>query len=309
MASIEPATVLEESFRHSGWAADRKRIWESLGRCHERSIVAFANCGSGASVEVLVEPGQDVDFRLRGTCCHHRLCKPCSTARAAVIAGNLQSYIAESGRVEMSFLTLTLKVNSLSLREQLDRIYKCFGDLRRRKSWLSHVKGGAAFLEVKLGKNSGGWHVHLHIIIESDYWSQADISHEWYAVTGDSYITDISRLDDDGQKVRYAAKYGAKALDHSVIAIPDKLDEAVCSLKGRRVCFTFGTWRGLKLEERPTDDRCWKPLCRLDVLIQRAHGGEGTAHMILSYLRHEPTIPWCEPPPDDVIDPAQLNLL
>jgi hypothetical protein len=185
----------------------------------------------------------------------------------------------------MSFLTLTLKVNSLSLSKQLDRLYRSFAALRRRKSWLAHVAGGAAFVEVKIGANSGGWHAHLHIIIESTFWDQKAIAQEWYAVTGDSHIVDISRLDDRGQKVKYAAKYGAKALDRSVLLLPDRLDEAVTALKGRRVCLTFGSWRGLKLEKREPDAAVWRPLCTLDHLVRQAEAGDPTAIRIYNVIR------------------------
>jgi hypothetical protein len=54
---------------------------------------------------------------------------------------------------------------------------------------------------------------------------------------------------------------------------PEKLREAMASLKGRRLCTTLGTWRGIELEETPPDDREWITIASLDTVRRLALEG------------------------------------
>jgi hypothetical protein len=167
------------------------------------------------------------------------------------------------------FLTFTLKCNNRPLLERLNRLYTCFNLLRRREFWRSHVTGGAAFCEVKLGKTPGNWHVHLHCIIAGGWVEQSKLADEWFAVTGDSYIVDIQAIPDPAVRARYVAGYVSKPSSKDVYEIPAALDEMVLALRGRRLCFTFGTWRGTPLKPIAPSSEGWSLLCRLDSLADR----------------------------------------
>jgi hypothetical protein len=64
---------------------------------------------------------------------------------------------------------------------------------------------------------------------------------------------------------------------------PNRLDEAVLALKGKRLCLTFGKWRGLKLTERVDAER-WLNLGSLTEFIDRAEAGDQAAATILRAL-------------------------
>jgi hypothetical protein len=111
------------------------------------------------------------------------------------------------------------------------------------------------------------------VLLEGQWWDTKEISREWLAVTGDSSIVDITRPRVIEDVCRYAVGYCTKTVDAGIWLIPDKLDECVCALRGRRMCLTFGTWRGTPLEPDEPDTRVWVTLGRLDTVLERAADG------------------------------------
>lgn len=175
------------------------------------------------------------------------------------------------------FVTLTRAHSHAPLQAQIDSLYSCFARLRRSKFWQSCVQGGAAFLECKIGKGSGLWHVHLHLIVTGSFIDQKALSQAWLAVTSDSSIVDVRKIDDFGHVSRYVTKYVTKPLDASIYNVPEMLDEFVVAIQGRRLCLTWGTWRKHKLTESPPDDREWTPLCSIWELKRRVAESDRTA--------------------------------
>lgn len=267
--AIEPITSQETTFRHSGWTHRRRLIWQSFFRVRTNGAVMdkFKNCGSGLWLKMNAE---GTDMKLSANCCHNRWCIPCQTARAARISARVEDLIKKE---TTRFMTLTLRHSKTPLIDQIRRLYHSFNLLRRRSFWNDHVTGGSAFLEIKLSDRDGLWHVHLHCLITGTWMPQKELSFEWHAVTGDSSIVDIRPIDTADGRARYVTKYVTKPADQSVFANTDKLDEMVVSLKGRRLCFTFGSWRGEKLDDIPEDDSCWHSVGPLDSI--RREAGEG----------------------------------
>jgi hypothetical protein len=269
---IEPLTFVEAAWRHSGWRHQRLKVWESLNRLHlpNHRLLKYANCGANCYVEIRNKhspnPAQDCDARLRADTCHDRFCVPCGQARAYAISTALAARMAP---LSTRFLTLTLRCNQRPLAERLTRLYTCFALLRRREFWQNHVTGGAAFCEVKLGATPGNWHVHLHCIITGDYVTQSKLADEWLAVTGDSYVVDIRAVPDSAARAAYVCKYVSKPCSKDVYDNPDALDEMVTALRGRRLCLTFGVWRGTPLKPVAPSAEGWTLLCRLDALADR----------------------------------------
>lgn len=167
-------------------------------------------------------------------------------------------------------LTLTLRHSRTLLVDQIKRLYVCFNNLRRRQAWRDHVVGGVAFLELKVSERDDLWHVHLHVLCEGSFWDQREISREWHAVTGDSSIVDVRRVQDGPLAAVYVTKYVTKPADNSVFARREKLDEIICSLRGTKLCLPFGTWRSLKLMEKPKADVAWISVGSISNLQRRA---------------------------------------
>ena len=276
----QPNITLAATFRHSGWQRIRDLIFDSLHRTGQTSTRrrAFAECGMFAYVyQSLDDPHR---FRLGGSSCHDRYCVPCSRDRAYVLAENVLKVLdGQPAR----FATLTLRHSDDTLRAQLDRLYKCFAHLRARKAWKSRVDGGAAFLECKWIEKTKTWHPHLHVIIHGRYFDKNLLKAEWYRVTGDSYITDIRLIDQDAKVAAYVTKYVAKPFDGSFINRPALLDEHISAMHRRRLCLTFGNWRGVQLTQTP-DPGAWLSLGSLENLADQANAGDGVALEALSQI-------------------------
>lgn len=251
-----PALAAETRFRHSGWRVRRRKVWDALNAMlvSDSALERFAECGNSLRLEITAD-GSDV--RVVSSNCRNRWCEACGRDRAATVAANVAALIVDT---DARFVTLTRRAASTPLADQLDSLLECFNRLRERAFWKDNVVGGAAFIECKIGKNSGLWHLHIHMVLETPWLDQKRLSEEWHCVTNDSFIVDVRPIRDAGDNARYVAKYATKPADASVYESQDKLTELMTAFRGRRLCMTFGKWRGKKLAEAEADGRAWKAL-------------------------------------------------
>lgn len=282
--AIIPLQQPEASFRHSHWLRRRLLTWRAIcaAGTPQKRRDRFANCGSAAFVFTSPSTGR---LKIRANYCHDRLCEPCAAAKSRIIADRLAANMRTTDRCK--FITLTLRKSSLPLHETIDRLYRCFAALRRRPEWKARIRGGAAMLEVKRTPKTPTcpWHVHMHIVCDGDFLAQRDLSALWHAVTGDSYIVDVRPIVNPRDMGKYVAKYSAKGCSPNVMEDHQSAVQFILATKGRRVCATFGAWRGIPLNERPDDPGDWQPLMPLAVLISRARGGDPVAAFYLKALR------------------------
>jgi len=187
--------------------------------------------------------------------CRDRLCPSCSRARAARLAGVvsplLQEVHARGGTPK--FLTLTQRSRAGESSERsLYRLNKSFTKFRQRCSWKKKVRSYVAARELTFNRKRGTWHGHLHLVMDADWWDQAEIAKEWEKVTGDSRIVDI-RAAHAGTE-RELLKYMVKAADLP----PAQLRECADSLRGVREVSAGGAWYGKvrpeDLEREPGED-------------------------------------------------------
>ena len=268
------------AFRHSGWAHDRRRVYDSFRRTAQTSnrLADFRDCGKHAFIfQSLDSPDQYV---IGGSTCHDRFCLPCARERSRVIATNVLHQLEKE---QARFMTLTLKSETEPLAALLSKLSTDFAALRRSKLWRNKVTGGVAFIEVKWKQKTQRWHPHLHCLVQGRYIPQRDLSALWLKITATSRIVDIRFASDTRGVTHYVTKYASKPFDHTVIMQPDRLDEAVLALKGKRLCLTFGSWRGLKLTERLDAER-WINLGTLTEFLERAEAGDQSAETILLAL-------------------------
>ncbi len=268
-------------FRHSGWEHNRLLVAQSLARTDQSRSRrdSFSDCGSHAYVmESVDRPGT---YRVAGSACHDRFCLPCAQERSHTIAGNVLDAIR---KVEVRFLTLTVKTDGLSLAESLDKLYEAFSRLRRRRWFTRRVWGGVAFTELTYNHADERWHPHLHCLCTGTYLDKFKLSRLWHEVTGDSYIIDIRRPKNTDHVAYYVTKYASKPFNNTFLNRSNLLDEAIDAMKGRKLSLTWGAWRGLQLTETP-EEGCWEHVAPLNTLCQRAADGDVEALAILKALR------------------------
>ncbi len=274
--SDHPASV----FRHTGWAHHRRKVYDAFQRLDlgiDR-IWNFTQCGKHAYV--VQSPDDPSVYRITGSTCHDRFCLPCANSRSHTIALNVLDRIQDR---ETRFITLTMHSTTEALSPLLDLLLSSFARLRKRRQWAKRVWGGVAFLELKWSDAGDRWNVHLHLLAEGKYYRTGMLSKLWLEITGKSKVVDLALVKNPAIAARYVTQYASKPLHPSVIADPARLDEAILALKGRRLCTTFGTWRGLKLTESPSEN-AWTYVATLEDLISRALDGEPEAVRICNSL-------------------------
>jgi len=280
---IPIASPLESSYRHQAWQIWRSKVIESLVRIAAPTsrLERFRQCGAAAVIEHSKTANK---LRVRAFFCHDRHCEACAAARQKKIVLELTSLMAGK---RCSFITLTLKHNAEPLREQLSRLIRCFRALRIKALWRHQVKGCAYFIELKRSGDGLAWHPHLHIIAECGYIAATDLSSAWRQITGDSFVVHIRRVEDATRDARYVAKYASKALDRSACAEERWLDEAVISLRGRRLMSTCGLWRRHAPEHEDEKSADWERVAGLEQALNAANNGEVWAIGLLAWLRHK----------------------
>lgn len=274
----------EEWFRHYNWKEKRQRVRQALADANStiNARTAFDNCGADCQVEYSEAERR---YRVMACYCHNRHCEPCMKAKSSLITNNLRQILKSRPDARFRFITLTLKHSNAPLRQQIKRLYSCYKSLRRDKAWKASQKGGAATLEIKWKPDSKMWHPHLHIISEGDYLSTYALSSTWKQITGDSHIVDIRLISKDKDVAYYVGKYVTKGTNAEVWDDPAVAAEWVKAVKGVRMCATFGSWRGIKLLDKPKDaPGAWKHIASLSSLVTRANAGEEHALRLLIVL-------------------------
>jgi Replication protein len=288
-----PATKEEETFRHSAWARKRKLVEQTLrvAGTGKNALENFANCGNDAIVQYDPETKK---LRVSANHCKCRHCEPCMRAKGNLLAGNLKDQLDKLPQADIRFVTLTLKHTTTSLEDQLKRLNKCWKNLRASRVWKGSQRGGAAILEIKWSKTDKAgqpspacWHAHLHIITQGTWIAQRELADEWYRITGDSYIVDIKKLEQNKDAAYYVCKYVGKGVNNEVWSDQAAAIEFVCAMRGVRTCATFGTWRGFKLLEHVPDEIEWTSIGRLSDIVQRAIAGEEWAKGIMLQLNEQ----------------------
>lgn len=204
-------------------------------------------------------------------CQQHLVCPLCAIRRSSKQVG---AYVARHEAITAAapalrpvFITYTVK-NGHDLGERMDHLRRGLRMLtqNRRKArtrggqsgctW-AHMVGCVGALEATWNARTG-WHPHAHIVALCDGWmDQAEMSREWKRITGDSFVVGIQRLDPAKEPVdafietfKYAVKFGGLP--------PAKVWEAADTLRGQRLLFSLGCYRGvpdvLKLTDEALDD-------------------------------------------------------
>lgn len=208
------------------------------------------------------------EFRLveANFCKKHTVCPLCAIRRGAKM---LRTYLerfeflkTQHKGLKSSLVTFTVK-NGSDLKERFEHLtegvkkanqrIRDYKRGRGKTSIFRHFLGYVGSYEVKRGKNSGLWHPHAHMIVLH----QVDIdpkqlAKEWQAITGDSFIIDVTTIDDT-DPVKAFCEVFKYALKFSSMGSADLL-EAYFLLFGRQLVFSAGLFRGLKIPKELTDN-------------------------------------------------------
>lgn len=271
---------LSQTFRHSGWRRERQMVYAALVRTSQglSRVKAFADCGNRSYV--YRSDGHPPQYKIGGSACHDRWCVPCATDRSRLLAANIVDALRGA---RSRFVTLTLRSTDSPLADQVQRLYRSFAALRKTRTWREVITGGCAVCEVTYSASREQWHPHLHVLCNGKYIPQQALAAAWLRVTGDSHIVDVRLVRSRQDAGRYVAKYVSKPLSNTFVARPDRLDEVITALKGKRLCLTFGDWRGIALLERPESGN-WEPLGPLVSVLYDALDGQAEARKAIAAI-------------------------
>lgn len=240
------------------------------------------------------------EVRVAASRCHLRWCPLCIRTKTFVITQNTAAWIVRHPKAK--FITVTLKHNSASLADQVDRLYDCFRKLRRRKWFLRITKGGIWFFQIKKSKSDGNWHPHIHCLVDAEFVPQKRLSAEWLEITGDSMIVDVKAIKDPMKAAKYVARYAAAPCRLCDFDRATAVD-IVRSLHGRRICGTWGTGSEIKLApQKPDDYEDWEYLCGWSWAASNHHTDSGAKAVFRAFTTSSP-LAWnpFESPPDFVL--------
>ena len=197
------------------------------------------------------------------TCRQQLLCPFCALRRAAkhvrAYWNKVATVKAENPDLQLYFVTLTVK-DGESLQERFSHLVTA--ERRYKQKRLNALKGqkfveyakaqgGVCSVEFKRGQNSGQWHPHMHMIwLCSEAPDAHQLSREWEALTGDSFIVDVRPMYGEIDGFLETFKY---ALKFSDLELSDNL-HAYKTLKGKRLINSFGALREVEIPEELTDD-------------------------------------------------------
>lgn len=278
----DPRLETSRSFRHSGWAHTRARVYTALSDtgAPQQRLDRFQHCGDRCFVYRV--RNTDTAYRLMGNYCKDRFCIPCATARSHAVACQVYEHLHDT---PFRFLTLTLKTGDHSLRSLLDRLIHSFRKLRAHQTWAKYVTGALAFVEIKWQPHTLRWHPHLHVLATGSYFPVQRLRSAWLKCTGDSYIVDIRQPDNLKEAAFYVAKYAGKAIDAQVYRNPARLREAIAALHGRRTILPSGSLRRWSLKPTvPATDLVY--VAPLDEVLASLRDANPAAIQIVWHLFH-----------------------
>lgn len=240
----------------------------SVSRVHGHLPQELKACGSYLLFRDYFRVGK-VRLSAMRSCRKHLLCPLCAARRGAKM---LQAYLrrlavvqADRGESPLSAYLVTFTVkNGDDLLERFNHLKDSIKEYQTRRRnaskglrslvEMNKAVGGVGSYEFKRGKNSGQWHPHYHAVWLCDTPPDQDqISREWFEITGDSHVVNVTPFYDQNDVVsgflevfKYALKFSDMPLEQNW--------EGYLALSGRRLVNSFGVLWGVKVPDEMTDE-------------------------------------------------------
>jgi hypothetical protein len=248
--AVQFAGYLRAQVEHAEHPIARKQLY--------KLVDALDGCGNYAVFRDYYTIGQTRLERMC-TCKKHLVCPLCAIRRGAkalrVYLARVQALREADKGLQAFLVTLTVK-NGDDLGERFKHLS---GNVRRYHK-LRHLARGhevckarSAVWSYEFTNRGRGWHPHVHAIwLCHEKPDEFKLSEEWRVITGDSFIVDVTKLDDaDPVKAfcevfKYAVKFSDLANEHRLHAFK--------TLQGKRLQDSFGELRGLDVEPADSDE-------------------------------------------------------
>lgn len=259
------------------YSTARKRALENL---NELDHTAPNDAGAGVAISNAVERlrrcGNFLEFRHYYTvgrvrlqkarfCSQPLLCPLCAIRRGSkTLDAYLKRYKVvkmENPHWNLSMITLTVK-NGSDLKERFEHLQKAVKVIfDRRRDYLKKGRGRTEWRKVhgyvgtfEFTHKGKGWHPHAHImVLHSSTFDYKVLKSEWKEITIDSHVVNVSAAhhpEEPELDFMEVFKYAVKFSDLD----PADNIHAWEILRGKRLLFSGGAFRGVQVPDDLTDE-------------------------------------------------------
>lgn len=213
-------------------------------------------------------------------CKKHLLCPLCAIRRGAKM---VKAYLDKLAVIRQSkpglkafLVTLTVK-DGPDLRERYQHLHRSVQKYHKLRH-VPHIRrevqkasGAVWSYEFKRGRRSGDWHPHMHAVWLCDEAPDPrKLSEEWHAITGDSFIVDVTPFHDQEDVVSGFLEVFKYAVKFSDLPLADAWHGAQV-LAGRRLIASFGEFFGVDVPDSLADEGL-DDLPYVELLYRYIHG-------------------------------------
>lgn len=276
----------------------------------ERRAQRMGSCGACPMVGV----SSTGSISLQGSLCKDRLCPHCAGIRGAEATAAIAALVKSMNAPK--HITLTMPMGEEPLRERCELLAIAWKRLRQTHLWKRSVLGGVYAVEVTRGAADTHWHVHLHVLVDSCFIPQAELSSVWERCSGGGIRVWIEAVHDRQEQAAYVAGYVCKP-DKLPEWERDQIAEFATAMHGRRVLHTFGSLHGQKADPKP-EPECngeFSATLPLRSIEERSNAGDADATFLIEYmcrqswsiarLLREPPLPYASSPQQPITEQEQ----
>ncbi len=184
--------------------------------------------------------------------CRKRVCPLCAYEVAQERAHFVLCMTKQMQHPKMLSLTQPLCVGDP--RDGIKYLRAAFGKLRKHPVFKC-VIGGAYQIELK--QKDGGWHIHMHIIMDAPFMPYQKLFTAWKDIIGEKCPQIDIRAASSAEARTYACKYATKSIDYGENGAG--IVAWYYATKGTRLFGTFGKWYNAKIEELDEANNGWEP--------------------------------------------------
>lgn len=216
---------------------------------HDRWAHRLGACCRTGFLHVHPDTGHTRPWFLK---CRSRLCPFCGKGRSAQVADAIHAIV--DAMEHPKHVTLTYRSRPHSLRQQLRDMRRALAQLRRHPEWKRRVAGGVYTVEITRNAQTGLWHPHLHLLIDSAYFPQPLLARLWGEVMEGGENVWIRQVLNSRNAAWEISKYVGKPPPAESWPIPATVAYAE-AVHGMRMLQTFGASHGKRLpDENPHPD-------------------------------------------------------
>ncbi len=218
---LTPEQIWKESLLAKVDGLIPEAVWQNLSRCGVEELYRTCKgCGDWTS------------FYYR---CSMKFCPLCNWRIARSRAEMLKAWSLQIAQPK--HVVLTQKNFPVLTRRKIRDFGRNFAKLRRNRIWKG-TRGGCISTEIT---NEGrGWHLHAHILVDSDWVDAGQLAIEWGKLTGQEFgivkVKDAREQSYLGEITKYVVK-GAQLASWA----PEEIAQFIRAIRGVRFFAAFGT--------------------------------------------------------------------